>query len=95
LALPNAVTCSVLLYDNAGNLIAKFGKYGNFDSQYVHPDAAKRSHAKPTVPRPEIPLAWPTGAGLSEDHVYVNDTYARRVVRVDKTFAVEELGEFK
>jgi hypothetical protein len=86
---------SVLLYDNAGNLIQEFGKYGNFDSQYVHPDAAKRRQAKPTVPRPEIPLAWPTGAGLSEDHVYVNDTYVRRGVRVDKTFAAEEFTEFK
>lgn len=90
LALPNAVTCSVLMYDNAGNLIAEIGQYGNFDSQYVNSLTAEGKQGKPTVAVPEIPLAWPTGAGLSEDHVYTGDTYARRVVRVDKTFAVED-----
>ena len=93
LALPNAVTSSVLLYDNAGNLLAEIGRYGNFDSQYVHPAAVDGEKGKPAVAVPEIPLAWPTGAGLSEDHIYVNDTYARRVVRVDKTFAAEETCE--
>jgi len=93
LALPNAVTCSVLLYDNAGNLIAQIGRYGNFDSRYVNPHSAEGKKGKPTVTVPDIPLAWPTGAGLSEDHLYVNDTYARRVVRVDRTFAVEETCE--
>ena len=88
LALPNAVTCSVLLYDNAGNLIAEVGQYGNFDSQFVVPHA---KDAKPTVAVPAIPLAWPTGSGFSEDHLYVNDTYCRRVVRLDKAFAAEAL----
>ena len=90
LALPSAVTCSVLVYDNAGNRIARIGRYGNFDSRYVRSDSAAGKPGRPTVAVPEIPLAWPTGAGLSEDHLYVNDTYARRVVRVDKTFAAEE-----
>jgi hypothetical protein len=95
LALPNAVTCSVLLYDNAGNLIQEFGKYGNFDAQYTPCDANTGNQSKPTLTRPEIPLAWPTGAGLSEDHIYVNDTYARRVVRVDKAYAAEAFAEFQ
>ena len=77
------------------NLIEEFGKYGNFDSQYAHCEAAEGRQAKPTLPRPDIPLAWPTGAGLSEDHIYVNDTYARRVVRVDKTFAAEAMADFQ
>jgi hypothetical protein len=90
LALPNAVTCSVLLYDNAGNLIAEVGKYGNFDSQYVNSNTAEGKRGKATVPLPAIPLAWPTGAGLSEDHLYINDTYTRRVVRVDRTWKTEQ-----
>ena len=85
----------MLLYDNAGNLFAEIGRYGNFDSQYVNPNTTEGKQGKPTVAVPGIPLAWPTGAGFSADHVYVNDTYARRVVRVDKTFAAEEICEVK
>jgi hypothetical protein len=36
-----------------------------------------------------IPLAWPTGAGFGKDHLYVNDVYNRRVVRVNRTYALE------
>jgi len=97
LVLPNAITSSVLLYDNAGNLIAEFGKYGNFDSQYVNPDsragkvggATGSPQGKPTVAVPEIPMAWPTGAGFSEDHIYVNDTQNRRILRLDMTWRAE------
>ena len=86
LALPNAVTNSVWLYDNAGNLIAEIGRYGNFDSQYVPADAADR---KPLVAVPDIPLTWPTGAGFGPESIYVNDTYSRRVVRADLTYQAE------
>jgi hypothetical protein len=86
LALPNAVTNSVWVYDNAGNLITEIGRYGNFDSQYVPADS---QDGKPLVPVPAIPLTWPTGAGFGQDRLYVNDTYSRRVVRADLTFAVE------
>ncbi len=94
LALPNAITNSVLLYDNAGNLILEFGKYGNFDSQYINPSQADPK-GKPIVARPEIPLAWPTGAGFSEEHIYVNDTYSRRVVRGDLTWDAEQICEIR
>ena len=87
LALPNAVTNSVWLYDNAGNLITEIGRYGNFDSQYVSPDAPGR---RPLVAVPEIPLAWPTGAGFGPSSLYVNDTYSRRVVRADLTWQAEQ-----
>ncbi len=91
LVLPNAMTNSVLVYDNAGNLVMEFGKYGNFDSQYVNPAADGARKGKPIVATPEIPLAWPTGAGFSEGHIYVNDTYSRRAVRADVTWKVEEV----
>jgi DNA-binding beta-propeller fold protein YncE len=91
LALPNAITSSVLLYDNAGNLIAEFGKYGNFDSQYVNPNTDAGKAGKPTVAVPEIPMAWPTGAGFSEDHIYVNDTQNRRAMRLDTTWKFESI----
>jgi len=95
LAMPNAITNSVQLVDNAGNLVLEFGKYGNFDSQYVNPNTEAGKAGKPTVAVPEIPLAWPTGAGFSEGRVYVLDTYGRRIVRVDQTFAAEETCEVR
>ena len=95
LAIPNAMTNTILLYDNAGNLILEFGKYGNFDSQYVNPNLASEKKNMPTIAVPEIPLAWPTGAGFSEKSIYVLDTYARRALRLINTYAIEETCEVK
>ncbi len=86
LAIPNCVTNSVRVVDNAGNPIAEFGAYGNFDSQLVLPGS---EGAVPAIAAPSIPLGWPVGAGLSEKSVYVCDSYNRRVVRVDKTWQAE------
>ena len=86
LALPNGVTNSVWLYDNAGNLITEIGRYGNFDSQYVPPGSAD---GEPLVAVPDIPLAWPTGAGFGPASLYINDTYSRRVVRADLSWQAE------
>ncbi|MCY3018077.1 MAG: hypothetical protein NTW87_03475 [Planctomycetota bacterium] len=92
LALPNVVSTSVTVVDNAGNVICEFGKYGNFDSQYVPPDA---KDGKPVIGTPEIPMCWPTGAGFTEKAIYVCDTYNRRVVRADFTWKAEEGCEVK
>ena len=78
--------------DNAGNVIIEFGKYGNFDSQYVPPDA---KDGKPLISTPEIPLGWPVGAGFTEKAVYVSDNYNRRVVRADMTWKAEEICAIK
>jgi hypothetical protein len=95
LAIPNAMTNTVLLYDNAGNLILEFGKYGNFDSQFVNPNTDAGKQKKPSVASPEIPMGWPTGAGFSENHLYVNDTYNRRAMRLDKVFSAEQNVDLK
>jgi hypothetical protein len=92
LALPNVVSTSVTVVDNAGNVICEFGKYGNFDSQYVSPGNADR---KPINATPDIPLCWPTGVGFTEKAIYVCDTYNRRVVRVDLTWKAEEIRDIK
>jgi len=92
LALPNAVTNSVKVVDNAGNLIAEIGRYGNFDSQYLPPHSTDK---KPPLAKPEIPLTWPTGAGFGPTSLYINDTYSRRVVRADLTHAAEALSAVK
>jgi DNA-binding beta-propeller fold protein YncE len=92
LVLPNAISNSVAVIDNAGNVISEFGKYGNFDSQYVPPDARD---GKPLIATPDIPLAWPVGAGFTEKAVYVTDNYNRRVVRADMTWKAEEVCAIK
>jgi hypothetical protein len=78
------------MVDNAGNKVLEFGKYGNFDSQYVNPNLESGKEKKPTVAVPEFPFAWATGAGTSDGHIYANDTYNRRALRADKTWAAEE-----
>lgn len=80
LYIPNGITFSVSVRDNAGNEIVKFGHYGNFDCQ--GPESSE--------PKPEIPLGWPVAAGASDGHIYVGDCLNHRVVRVDKTFVLEE-----
>jgi hypothetical protein len=73
LYIPNAVRFSVAILDNAGNLILRFGRYGNPD------DPGKGA---------DIPLGWPIGAGVSEKHIYTSDMLNKRVVRADVRYAV-------
>jgi hypothetical protein len=79
LYIPNAITFKVAVCDNAGNEIARFGNYGNFDAQ--GPMSAE--------PKPEIPLGWPVAVGASDKFIYVGDLLNQRIVRVDRTYAVE------
>ena len=90
LAIPSAFSSEVLYYDNAGNLITTLGHYGNFDSQYVNPNTEAGKAKKPTIATPDIPVSWPSGAGFTENALYLCDTYNRRAVRVDKTFQAEK-----
>lgn len=73
LYLPNAVTFSVSIRDNADNEILKFGEYGNFDC----------------TGEQGIPMGWPVTAGASDRFVYVGDALNHRVVRADKRFALD------
>jgi hypothetical protein len=85
LYIPNSLTCSVQVVDNAGNVIARFGGYGNHDSQ----------GPKGKVPGPEIPLVTPMGVAASDRHIYVADEVNRRVVRIDPRFAAEEICQVR
>jgi hypothetical protein len=91
LAFPNAVTNSVMLLDNAGNRILEIGAYGNFDSQHLNPNTPQGKEGKPTVAVPEVPLGWPTGVGLNDSHIYINDTCNRRIVRSDLFWKAEAI----
>jgi hypothetical protein len=81
LYIPNGITFSVSVRDNANNEIVRFGAYGNYDCQ--GPNSAEA--------QPSIPLGWPVTAGASDRFIYVGDTLNHRVVRVDKVFASETL----
>ena len=81
LYIPNAITFSVSVRDNADNQILRCGAYGNLDAR--GPESAE--------PRPAIPLGWPVAAAATDGHIYVGDCLNHRVVRLDKTFAVEAL----
>ncbi|HUT36048.1 MAG TPA: hypothetical protein VNE39_21350 [Planctomycetota bacterium] len=81
LYIPNAITFQVSVRDNAGNEIARFGAYGNFDAQ----------GPKSKEPKPDIPLGWPLAVGASDRFIYVGDCLNHRVVRVAKSFAAEAL----
>lgn len=90
LVYANSVTCSATLIDNASNKILEFGGYGNFDSQFINPNLPAGKTGQPTVATPQFPLAWPTGAGMSDSAIYILDTYGKRVLRADKTWALEK-----
>ena len=79
LYIPNGITFSVSVRDNANNEIVRFGAYGNYDCQ----GPASRE------PNPAIPLGWPVTAGASDHAIYVGDCLNHRVVRVEKTFIAE------
>ena len=69
---PDAGRFRVVVLDTNGNELCTFGAYGNQDS--AGPGSA--------VPKPEIPLAWPTAVGVSDRAAYVSDVLSRRIVRV-------------
>ena len=79
LYIPNGITYSVSMRDNADNEILRFGGYGNFDCQ--GPGSKE--------PTPEIPLGWAVTVGASDQHIYVGDCLNHRVVRVDRQYAAE------
>jgi DNA-binding beta-propeller fold protein YncE len=80
LYLADVLTCRILVYDAAGNLLRTFGQYGNMDS----------AGPKSLLPKPELAFAWPISVCVSKRNMYVADVYNRRVTRVDLGFAAEE-----
>ncbi|MHC4914217.1 MAG: NHL repeat-containing protein [Planctomycetota bacterium] len=89
LIVPNALTCSVKIVDNAGNVILRFGRYGNHDDGRSMRNGDAQSSRTPH-PASRIHLAYPCAAKSSFRHIYVADSANRRVVRVDPVYAVEE-----
>ena len=85
LYIPNGITFSVSVRDNAGHEITRFGGYGNYDCQ--GPNSSQ--------PSPAIPLGWPVGVAASDRHIYVGDCLNHRLVRVDKQYQSEMTLDLK
>jgi len=78
--VPSVLDFCVRIYDNAGNLIGRFGHYGNADSR--GPDGP--------IPAPPIPLGWPMTCGVNHaGRIYLSDVLNHRIVRIDTGFAAE------
>jgi len=83
LLIPNAVTYTVQMIDNAGNQILNFGQYGNYDD-------GNTAAAKAAPNAPQIPLGWPISAAISDARLYVGDLLNRRVVRIKPAYLLEQ-----
>jgi len=80
LYVPNMLDYCVRIYDNAGNLITRFGHYGNADS----------TGKGGLVPKPEILLGWPMTCGVNRTgRIYIGDVLNHRIVRVDTSFTAQ------
>lgn len=78
--IPDVCTSSVQILDSAGNFIMRFGSYGNWDAQ--GPSSA--------VPRPDIPLRYPSDIAVVDRYIAVADSYNRRVLELHVSYAAEE-----
>ena len=84
--VPNVIDFCVRIYDNAGSLIHRFGRYGNADS--TGGDGRESAAA--------IPLGWPMTCGVNRHgRVYVGDVLNHRIVRVDLCYDTELKAEIK
>jgi hypothetical protein len=71
--IPESFRFSVAMLDANGNLVLRFGEYGNADQKGT---GSSR-------PDPAIPLANPMYVQKVGDHVYISDVGSQRVVRAD------------
>ena len=85
LYVPCSPSAQVYIADNAGNNIAVIGQYGNTDSR------GPLSGPGQPFSKPDVPLAWPTSVGASEDYVYVADIVNARVARVRMSYALDNI----
>lgn len=69
-------THSIRVLDSAGNLILRFGEYGNLDSR----------GADSSVPMPEIPLRYPSAVAALDEYAAVADAHNRRIIEVKFSF---------
>lgn len=80
IVVPVNVASTVILMDNSGNEILRFGTYGNRDSTGGLPGG--------TVPTAGVPLGFPNSVDATDDYIYVADMINQRLMRLARTFRV-------
>jgi hypothetical protein len=89
LYIPNSSTGKITIADNEGNTILTFGEYGNVDCRGGLPGSIGEIYSAPS-----IPIAWPVSVAATEDYIYVGDYINARIVRVQKTYSVDNMPDF-
>ena len=80
---PSGIEARVGAIDNEGNQILRFGTYGNRDSM--------GGLEGDLVQTKDIPMAWPNSVDATDDYIYVTDIINTRLLRLQKTFELEEI----
>ena len=78
---PSSLQSRVSIMDNEGNQILQFGSWGNRDSM--------GSLSSDATGNEDIPLAYPSSVGTTDNYVYVSDLVNIRLLRIKKSFALE------
>jgi hypothetical protein len=76
---PDTVRFQAVVLDTGGNLIGRFGTYGNIDSQ--------------TAGGAALRFAWPEYVLASDEAVYVGDVVNRSILRAQISYRAEETCE--
>lgn len=77
----------VSMMDNEGNEILKFGAYGNRDSL--------GGLEGDLIPTKDVPMIFPNSVDATDDFIYVTDIVNIRLLRLAKTFILNESLEVK
>lgn len=80
LHVPTNILPQVVILDDAGNEILRFGTYGNRDST--------GGLTGDLVPTKGIPLGFPNSVAATDDHLYVGDMVNHRLLRIEKRFVL-------
>ncbi len=105
---PDFAMYQIRVIDTAGTAITNIGGYGNPEncgpeSPVVDPKTGQVRPRRGDDPKelqspfakPDIAMAWPTGVGVTDRHLYIGDTVNRRLLRAKLVYTVEESCELK
>lgn len=77
---PTTLSQQVTVMDNAGNVILRFGTWGNRDSMGGLPGDL--------VPTRDVPMAYPNSVDATDQYIYVGDIVNVRLLQIAKRFAL-------